>query len=590
MKKLFGIVVSMLCILSVVGCSNTTKTASEGLKDGTYTGDGQGNNGTISVEVSVKENKISDIMLGEHHETAGLGDVAMEKIIAKMVEGNSVNVDTVSGATNSSNGLIEAVKNALIQAGASEKLFDEMPAVTFGETLTESEYTYDVVIVGAGGAGLSAAIETAQTGASVVVLEKTSAAGGNTIISGGGINAPGTRQQLDKNIEDSVELYYNDTLKGGDNKGNPELVKVLADNALSAADWLMDDIKVEFMSDRVQQFGGHSTPRALVPVGNKGTELIKKLLTSAESAGVEVYYNVDVEKLCVEDDKVSGVEALYNDKTISFKANKGVILASGGFASDVAMRKEYNDNYDERFMSTATIASTGDGIKMAQEIGADVTGMEYIQVYPTCNPLTGIISYVANSRFDGGLLFNQEGKRFVNEMGRRDEISNAILAQSGAVGYLVWGQEIETVGNMTKVHEVEYNQWIKDDLLYVADSLEDAAKHYGIDEKTFIETINDYNESIKDEKDEDFEKGGKLVSIAEGPYYIQKVVPSAHHTMGGLLINTNAEVINTNGEVIEGLFAAGEVTGGIHGTNRLGGNAITDIIVFGRIAGQNVVK
>ena len=186
--------------------------------------------------------------------------------------------------------------------------------------------------------------------------------------------------------------------------------------------------------------------------------------------------------------------------------------------------------------------------------------------------------------------FNQEGKRFVNEMGRRDEISNAILAQSGAVGYLVWGQEIETVGNMTKVHEVEYNQWIKDDLLYVADSLEDAAKHYGIDEKTFIETINDYNESIKDEKDEDFEKGGKLVSIAEGPYYIQKVVPSAHHTMGGLLINTNAEVINTDGEVIEGLFAAGEVTGGIHGTNRLGGNAITDIIVFGRIAGQNVVK
>ena len=273
-----------------------------------------------------------------------------------------------------------------------------------------------------------------------------------------------------------------------------------------------------------------------------------------------------------------------------FNANKGVIIASGGFASNVEMRKQYNSNYDERFMSTATNSSTGDGIVMAQNVGADVVGMEYIQVYPTCNPLTGIISYVANSRFDGALLFNQEGKRFVNEMGRRDDISNAILDQSGSVGYLVWGQEIETVGNMTKMHEVEFENFKKDDLIYVADTLEDAAKHYNLDVETFVKTIEDYNKSIEDEKDEEFNKGGALRPIKEGPYYIQKVVPSAHHTMGGLKINTMAQVLDTKGNVIEGLYAAGEVTGGIHGTNRLGGNAITDIIVFGRIAGQNIVK
>lgn len=227
---------------------------------------------------------------------------------------------------------------------------------------------------------------------------------------------------------------------------------------------------------------------------------------------------------------------------------------------------------------------------MAMAINAATRDLEYIQVYPTCNPKTGIISYVANARFDGALLVNQEGARFVNEMGRRDDISNAILAQTNGYAYLIWGQEIEGIGKMTQLHKKEFDAWLADDLIYVADSLEDAAKHYGIDEAKLVETINAYNESIADGKDEDFNKGGKLNPIKEGKFIIQKVTPSTHHTMGGIVINENAQVIDTQGAVIKGLYAAGEVVGGIHGSNRLGGNAITDIIVFGRIAGQNISK
>lgn len=590
MKKIASLFLVIAMVLSMVACGNSAPAATDTLKDGTYTGEANGINGPIKVEVVVKDGALSDIQLLEHTETSGLGDSAMNQILPTMVENQTTNVEAIAGATRSSEGLKQAVRNALMEAGATEAYFNQETSVSCKQDTLEDSYTYDVVIVGAGGAGLSAAVEAAQAGAKVAILEKTPAAGGNTLVSGGGLNVPNSRQQKALGIEDSADLFYNDTLKGGDNIADPSLVKTMAENALSAADWLMDDIHVEFMSDRVQQFGGHSVPRALIPVGNSGVELISKLLTVVDANGIDIFYNTAATKLEMENTRVSAVYAENNGKTVKFNASKGVILASGGFASDVEMRKQYNPDYGERFMSTATQASTGDGIRMALEIGAGVRDMDRIQVYPTCNPLTGIISYVANSRFDGAVLVNTDGQRFIDEMGRRDVISNAILDQKESFAYLVWGQEIENVGHMTQLHEKEFNQWVQDDLLYVADSIEDAAKHYGIDPAALKATIDAYNASIADGKDEDFNRGGTLRPITEGKFYIQKVIPSAHHTMGGLTINTNAQVLDTNGNVIDGLFAAGEVTGGIHGTNRLGGNAITDVVVFGRIAGQNVIK
>lgn len=596
MRKLIKMVLALTLCLSLGACTQETSTetaissVASSLKDGTYTGTAHGHNSTIDVEVTVKDGALANVNVTGEEETNGIGDLAINMIVDKMNESKSTNVDTISSATISSLGIKNAVKNALEQAGADDTYFSNEPQVSFEKANYEDSYDYDVVIVGAGGAGLSAAIEAANAGASVALLEKTFAVGGNTLVSGGGLNAPGTKHQLDKGIEDSVEKFAEDTYNAGDKEADFELVQVMAENALDATNWLIDEINVEFMPDRLQQFGGHSVPRALIPVGNHGDELILKLEDAAQEAGVDIYRNVKAEEIIMNDNRASGINADYDGQKITFNANKGVILATGGFASNVEMREQYNPDYGSQFKTTARAISTGDGIKMAEAVGAQLVDMEFIQVYPTCNPLTGIISYVANSRMDGGILLNKEGTRFVDEMGRRDVISHAILDQTDAVGYLVWGQEVENIGHMTEVHAVEFQNWIDSDLLYVADTLEDAAEHFGLDAAKMKETIDAYNESIKDGLDEDFNKTSSLVSIAEGPFYIQKVVPSSHHTMGGVKINADAQVIDVNGNPIEGLYAAGEVVGDIHGTNRLGGNAITDCVVFGRIAGVNASK
>lgn len=592
MKKMLTLVLMGALAVSASACSNSSNTnePTSVLKDGTYNGTGSGHNSDVSVAVEVKEGKLTHVEITEHHETVGIGDKAMSTMVAKMNETGSSQVDTVSNATISSLALKNAVKNALKEAGADDAYFENEEVVALDRAELENEYTYDVVIVGAGGAGLSAAIEAAQSGAKVAVIEKTPATGGNTLVSGGGLNAPQTAQQIERGIEDSVEKFYEDTYNSGDQQANPELVHVMAEEALDATNWLINDIGVEFMPDRLQQFGGHSVPRALIPVGNHGDELILKLEAAAEKAGVDMFFSVKGEELVENDGKVTAIKASYGDQEIVFNANKGVILATGGFASNVEMRKKYNANYDERFKTTARDVSSGDGILMAEEIGAQLVDMEFIQVYPTCNPQTGIISYVANARMDGGILVNQEGQRFVNEMGRRDDISNAILDQTGSYAYLVWGQETEEIGHMTEVHSVEFQKWIDSGLLHVADTLEECAEYFDVDPQALVATVEAYNTSVEDGVDEDFNRSGSVRKTATGPFYIQKVVPSSHHTMGGVAINTNAQVLDTEGNVIEGLYAAGEVTGDIHGTNRLGGNAITDCVVFGRIAGRNAAQ
>lgn len=591
-KRILAIALATGIMVSVTACSkgDDTGASGEGYTAGTYVGKANGNNGEIKVEVTVADGKISDVKVLEHSETKGLGDSAMETIGSIIKESNSTNIETVTGATVSSKAMMEAVKDALRQAGGTDAMFEKHEKQSLASKEMQDEYTFDVVVVGAGGAGLSAAVEAAQSGAKVAVLEKTVFPGGNTLVSGGGLNVPGTEQQKAQGIEDSVELFTEDTLKGGDNENDPELVKVMAENALDAANWLIDEMGVELMPDRLQQFGGHSVPRAIIPQGNKGTELINKLEAKAKELGVEFFMETEGKTIIEENGAAKGIVAESKGKEVKFNADKGVILATGGFGADVEMRKKYNDHYDEKYKTTCTNASTGDGIKMAEAIGANLVDMEYIQVYPTCSPVTGIISYVANSRFDGAILVNQEGNRFVDEMGRRDVISKGIVEQTDSVAYLIWGQEVESVGNMVQVHSKEYETMEKDGVIFKANTIEEAAEHYGISPEALTATIEKFNGFVADGKDGDFNKGGTLRTIKEGPFYIQKVTPSTHHTMGGIDINTEAQVLNKEGKAIENLYAAGEVVGDIHGTNRLGGNAITDIIVFGRIAGQNVVK
>ncbi|ABW17744.1 flavocytochrome c [Alkaliphilus oremlandii] len=453
------------------------------------------------------------------------------------------------------------------------------------------EEVYDVVVIGAGGAGLSAAIEIKGAGASVVVLEKMAFIGGNTLISGGELNAPETWIQEKLGIEDSIDLYKEDTLKGGDHQADEKLVTVLANNARQAVEWLRDTVNVSFKEDYLMQFGGHSVPRAAYPQGGSGNELIGKLGAKAEEMNIPVRKQTKAEEILADKDgKVNGVRAVDKDgNEIIFKANKGVIVATGGFGANVEMRKQYNSEYDERYMETVQPSSTGDGIIMAQKLGAALVGMENIQTYPTCNPATGILSYVADTRFNGAVLINKEGNRFVEELERRDVISKAILAQTDGMGYLIWDTTIKNNSHMDDYME-EFNQLVAQGMLIKADTIEEVAQFFDINVEQLKQTIEKYNQYAVNGKDEDFNRRGEIIGLTEAPYYLQKVTPAIHHTMGGLKIDTEARVIDNEGNPIPGLFAAGEVTGGIHGTNRLGGNAITDIIVFGRIAAESVLK
>ncbi|WP_314061792.1 flavocytochrome c [uncultured Vagococcus sp.] len=583
MKKLHRLGI-LLAMLVLAGCQN------EAIGDGTFEGTGDGKHGDIKVEVTVKDKQIDGIKVVKHSENEVLAEPVYDELQETIVETNSPDVDVVTGSTATSDGYIAAVKDAIKKSGITLVAGSKKDKT---QTKEEGEQTYDVVVVGSGGAGFSAAIEAKEAGKSVLLIEKMPAVGGNTLISGAEMNVPNNWVQKKLSIKgDSPEIMAADTLKGGDNVGDPHMVKVMTEHALEAAEWLRDDIKVKFIEDQLFQFGGHSYKRALIPVGHTGAEVIQKFRKKAKELKIPIKLNTKAEALIQDKDgSVTGVEATNREgQTISYLAKDGVVLTTGGFGSNIDMRKKYNSKMDESYMSTVTEGSTGDGIVMAEKIGAGLTNMESIQTYPVCNIETGVISLLADTRFDGAILINQEGQRFVEELERRDVISNAILAQTGSYTYQLWNDDINKISKTMEAHEGEYDELLKQKLIVKADTLEEAADFFDIDIKELKETVKKVNQYAKEGKDKDFNHRGGLVSLDKGPYYIEKAAPSVHHTMGGLVINDKTEVLKEDGGVIPGLYAAGELTGVIHGSNRLGGNAITDIIVFGRIAGQEVGK
>lgn len=583
MKKIGKSLTSLLAIVLLASCG--TKATKEQVFEGT----GNGKHGDIKVEVTMKDNHIEDIKVLNHGENKVLAEPVYEELEQTIINQNSTEVDVVTGSTATSEGYLEAVNDAIKKSGmtlvASKKVSNKSEK-------EPTEQTFDVVVVGSGGAGFSAAIEAKEAGKSVVLIEKMPAVGGNTLISGAEMNVPNNWVQEKLGIKgDSPEKMAEDTIKGGDELGDPHMIQVMTENALDAATWLKDNIKVEFLDDQLFQFGGHSYKRALIPKGHTGQEVITKFRAKADKLDIPIKLNTTAKELIQENNRITGIKAENKEgQMITYKSKNGVVLTTGGFGSNVEMRKKYNEKMDESYMSTVTEGSTGDGIIMAEAVGADLTNMENIQTYPICNPKTGVISLLADTRFDGAILVNQEGKRFVEELERRDVISNAILEQTGGYTYQLWNDDINKISGTMKVHEAEYEELLKQKMIVKADTLEEAAAFFDIDIQNLKETVKKVNQYAKNGKDEEFNHRGELVSLAKGPYYIEKAVPSVHHTMGGLVINDKTEVLNKDGQPIPGLYAAGELTGVIHGSNRLGGNAITDIIVFGRIAGQEVSK
>lgn len=445
----------------------------------------------------------------------------------------------------------------------------------------------DVVVVGAGGAGLAAAVSAAEKGASVIVLEKLQTIGGNTIISGGGLNAADPARQEKQGIKDSTDNHYNQTIAAGDFRADPEKVKILTSQAPEAVKWL-ESYGMKFQ-DQIIQIYGSLYPRAHMPVEAKGLGYIKTLKAAADKLGVKTLTEMNVEEIIREkqlEGRVLGVRVKDKlGKTVYFQAKKAVVLAAGGFGANRDMRALHDPRMKE-LTTTNHPGATGEVILYAMDIGAYPVGMDHIQCNPGPPPGRNL-RVVLHIDVSGFIMVDKRGKRFVAEDERRDVIREAVLNLPERYGFTVVDDTVyqahDKIWRETAVRGLSTGDAFK------GDTLDELAKKMGVPADAFVETVKKYNSYVDTKKDPDFGKKQHNLAkkIVKGPFWACYAGMSVHHTMGGVEINTKAQAIDRQGKVIPNLYAAGEVTGGIHGSNRVGGNAIADIIVFGRIAGAN---
>ncbi|WP_022820130.1 flavocytochrome c [Fusobacterium russii] len=534
----------------------------------TFEGVGKGYGGDIVVEAEISNNKLTAVKVKEDSES-DFAKIVIQQIIEKVIAAQSVKVDDVAGATATSKGIKRAISNAIKKSGATLTQNEQASAVKAKSAET------DVVVIGGGGAGITAAIAAHEKGAKVILLEKTALLGGNTNYATGGINAAGTKIQKAAGIEDSPELFMQDTIKGGKNLNNKELVKVMTENSSEIIDWLVErgvDITEVTFS------GGQSVKRIHRPTGGVavGPVVVSGLSKVLEKEKIDIRTSDKAIEIIKKDNKVVGVKVSGKDGEYTITA-KAVIVATGGFGANSQMVTKYNPAL-KGFGTTNNPAIVGEGIEMVEKVGGDLVDMKEIQTHPTVVHKKPYM-ITESVRGEGAILVNRDAKRFINELETRDVVSKAVLEQKEGSAFILFNQEIREKlkaadGYVKKGYAVE-------------GTLDEIAKQLGLDAKTLKETVSKYNEAVKAKVDKEFNKKVFARELLGEKFYAIEISPAVHHTMGGVRINTNAEVLAKNGKAIRGLYAAGEVTGGVHGANRIGGNAMTDITVYGKIAGEN---
>ncbi len=564
------------------------ETEDSGLADGTYTASASGRNGAVELTATIEGGRLTGIVT-QSTESKNIGDAAIELLTQRAIKSQTLNLDSITGATLTSFAFKMALTDIYEQAGAdTDALADADNGL---EPASAIEAECDVVVVGTGGAGLAAAVTAAEAGCSVIMLDKMDIYGGNTNCGEGTLNAPDPERQEPMGIEDSVEKYYEDTFVGGDELGDPELVRVLAENALDAVHW-MEAHGLVYNNEVFTAIGGmwqrgHSV-KVTVNGEQGGAYYVSCLMDRARRLGVEVYTDAKVEALATDENgTVTGVTGsrVSSGEPVAVTA-KSVVMATGGYARNAEMAMEYDSRVTENMPSSCNISATGDGLPIVQAVGAGLKNMELVQIHPLGDPQNGgVATFVGNwLGVEDYVMVNDEGQRFIPEDERRDTIANAILEQTNQEMWLIVDSTDITDDRLDEIADL-----VETGHSFQSDSIADLAEQIGIDPNALVETIDGYNACIDAGEDTQIDPGKSLLGdrVEDAPFYASKRIPTIHYTMGGMAINTDAQVCTEKDEPIANLYGAGECTGGVQGGNRLGGNSFTDIIVFGRIAGAS---
>ena len=567
LSKIFSLFLSILILF--ISCEKKQSS----LRDGTFIGKGNGRNGPLEVSITVKDGKIVDAEITKDVESPNIADNAKKEIIERFLkDGSTAMLDAVSGATITSNAILDALDEAVAISQGIKK-----------SSIIYKDSECDIVIIGAGGAGLTAATEAASKGAKVLVLEKMAIVGGNSNFSTGGINACYTKEQERLGIKDSKEVFYNDTMRGGQYLNDPNLVRTLIDNSAAMVEWLQTPMIGADLSD-VGAFGGATNKRIHRPKGGGaiGAHLIPLLQKAALKQGAEIRLNNKVIDILSNNGRACGVKVAYAGGEYTVRA-KAVIVATGGFGANPEMIEFYQASL-AGFATTNHKGATGDAFKMVEKFDAQLIQMEQIQIHPTVVKGTGIMITEA-VRGNGAILVNKAGRRFVNEMETRDIVSAAVLKNPERSAYLIFDQNIR---DSLKAIET----YAKQNLLSEGATLLELSRMIAVDAVALEYTIDEYNKAVLAKNDTEFGRNTESMerTISTPPFYAIEIEPAIHHTMGGLKINTKAQVLNKLNLPVPGLFAAGEVTGGVHGAQRLGGNAVADICIFGKIAADSALE
>lgn len=611
-------------------------------KPGTYSVTAAGHNSQVPMKVTFSENRIENIDIDTRGETIGIADTVWQRMPEQIISGQTLNVDAVSGASDTSRGVLNGVADAVSLAGADPDVLKKRPKPDKGEMKGTVEYSADVVIIGGGGTGLSAAATSVQAGKKTILVEKFPAVGGNTIRTGGPMNAadpewqntfdalPGEAATLkslmetpDEKIDpeylddfhelqgqlkeylDSGEHFLFDSkllheiqtylggkrtdLNGTEIHGDYTLVKTLVDNALKSVGWLQS-IGVRFDPNEVTMPVGAKWRRGHKPLENQGFEYISNLQRYVKEQGGQIITDTRVQKLLKENNQIVGLEATNADGQQVIVHANAVILASGGFAANTKMVQKYNTYWtkvDDDIATSNSPAITGDGIKLGTDVGADLVGMGFSQMMPVSDPVTGELFSGLQVPPANFVMVNNKGDRFVDEYESRDVLSQAAI-DNGSLFYLIADENIK--GTAYNTSQEKINEQVEAGTLFKDDTLEGLAKQIKIDPTELVTTITKYNSYVDAGHDPEFGKDVFDLKVEKAPFYATPRKPALHHTMGGLKIDSSAHVLDTSGQPISGLYAAGEVAGGLHAGNRLGGNSLADIFTFGRIAAQTAAK